>query len=593
MLENIFTTVLNMSITASIVAIIIILVRAIFHEALPKLFSYAIWGVVLFRLLIPFSFSSMLSIFNIIPTTQILIDNAQSIGAITYIPNEIGTIQDTSTNIGNKIINDVIKSSLPTSLSHTSIPQTIKVALLVAGLIWLTGMAVTLAYCIYTYIKASYRLKIAILVKDDNSLKECRQNLNINRKVELFSSDNINTPVVYGIMKPKIIIPKLLSEMNNDDTKKYIIMHELVHIKRFDYLLKPLSVLALCMHWFNPIIWLSFKLSQKDMEIACDEKVISAYDTDIRSKYATSLINMAAKQNGFFNGSLLSFSESNLKSRVKGIMNYKKPVLFIGITVVVVLAVTAVVLLTNPAKTTEVFSNKGINTGGDNLETSTINEMLPALSPPFELSEAKFTLNNRAMRLKLIMTKGTHITDGDVGPYGTDYYEGNLIGEVYDNQDKLVFSTDMSKYFTESIIFRDKFNLLFDEYNGDGFADFTVGQYVASNYNTFNIFTINSSGEITLLPVKNSPDGIIVSKYDEYYSTKFSKTQNEEIKVFVYDMEQGKNIEVSYQWQEKEFVALTDKTQPVQRQNTKVALKSGSTVNSNDLIPNKPKGFKS
>lgn len=590
MLENIFTTVLNMSITASIVAIVIILVRAVFHKSLPKIFSYAIWGVVLIRLLIPFSFSSLLSIFNILPTPQTMFDSVQNIGAITYIPNEIDIVQDTIINIDNQTIDNTINSSLPTALPQAS-SNTMPDIIFLAGLIWLVGIAATLLYCIYTYTKASYSLKTAILLKDDMLLNECSQGLNISRKIQLFSSGNINTPVVYGIIKPKIIIPKLLFEMENDETKRYIIVHELVHVKRYDYLLKPLAIFALCIHWFNPIIWLSFKLFQKDMEIACDEKVMSVYNTDIRSKYATSLINMAAKQNGILNGGLLSFSESNIKSRVKGIMNYKKPVFFIGAVVAAVLVVTALVLLTNPAKTTEVFADKEtINTENSNIEianTETINSVkeLPLLPEPFKLSEAKFTLGEKPMTLRLVMTKGTHVTDGDIGPYGTDYYEGNLIGEIYDNQDKLVSSTNMSKYFTESVIFRDKFNLLFDEYNGDGLADFTVGQYVASNYKAFNIFTINSNGEIALLPVKNSPDGIICSKFDEYYSTKFSKTKNNGITVSIYDMEQGKNIEKTYEWLDKEFVAVTDKTEPVKPNNIKITLKKyGGTIDSIDLI---------
>jgi len=585
MLENIFTTVLNMSITASIVAIIIILARAIFQKSLPKLFSYAIWGVVLLRLLVPFSFSSMLSIFNFLPTPHTMIDNEQNIGAIRYIPNEIGMMESPKVDVGSQIINNSINNSLPAALPQASV-NPMQIIMFLAGLVWLAGVAAMLLYCIYSYVKAANRLKIATLLKDNTLLNECSQSLKLKRKVELFSSDIVNTPVVYGIIKPRIIIPKILSEMDTGDAKKYIIIHELVHIKRFDYLLKLLSVFALCIHWFNPVVWLSFKLFQKDMEIACDEKVMSVCEEDIRCQYATSLINMAAKQNGIINGGLLAFGESNIKSRVKGIMNYKKPVFFVGIVVAAALVVTAVVLLTNPAKTTiGVFAEKD-NTNAATTNTVAANTLdkLPLVAQPFELSQAKVTVANKPRTLKLLMTKGKHVTAGVIGPYGTDYYEGNLIGEVYDDQDKLVFTTDMTKYFTESIIFRDKFNLLFDDYNGDGFTDFTVGQYASSNYNIFNLFTIRDNGEISLLPVKNQPDGVMCSKFDEYYSTRFTKTQNNRIKVSIYDMEQGKNIEVTYEWREIEFINVTGKTHPVKPNNIKITLKGGSTINSNDLI---------
>ncbi|HEY5584412.1 MAG TPA: M56 family metallopeptidase [Ruminiclostridium sp.] len=590
MLENIFTTVLNMSITASIAAIVIILVRTILHKSLPKLFSYAIWGVVLVRLLIPFSFSSMLSIFNILPTPQTLIDNAQNVGAITYIPSQIGMMKTPKVDVGSMIIDNAINNSLPAATPTASV-NPMQIIMLIIAILWLAGTIALMIYNIYSYRKAVNSLKTATLLKDDMLLKECRESLKMNRKVELFTSDSIDTPVVCGMMKPRIIIPKIILELDTEDTKRYILLHELVHIRRCDYLLNPLSVIALCLHWFNPIVWLSLKLSRKDMEMACDEKVMSVCAKDIRNEYATSLIAMAAKQNGLINSGLLAFGESNIKSRVKGIMGYKKPVFFIGIVVAAVLVITSVVLLTNPAKTKEVFANT-VTTNTDMTNTETINTgkndttgKLPILmEQPFKLSEAKFNLGNKPMTLKLIMTKGTHVTAGEIGPYGTDYYEGNLIGEVYDSQDKLVSTTDMTKFFTESIIFRDKFNILFDDYNGDGYTDFTVGQYASSNYNTFNIFTIRDNSEISLLPVKNQPDGVMCSNLIEYYSTKFLKTQNNGIIVTIYNMEQGNNNEATYQWQEKEFINITDRTELVKPINTKITLKDGSTINSNDLI---------
>lgn len=244
-----------------------------------------------------------------------------------------------------------------------------------------------------------------------------------------------------------------------------------------------------------------------------------------------------------------------------------------------------IVYLVNQDNTIETLANAEISNSQITKETNTttVNQVdqvegISILSEPIQLSEAEFLISNRPMKLKLIMTKGEHITNAEIGPYGSDYYQGNLIGEVYDAQDKLVSSTDIGKYFSESVIFKDKFKLYFDDYNGDGFVDFTVGQYVSSNYNTFNIFTVKSQGEISVLPVENHPDGIMCSKFDGDYSTKLTKTQNNEIIVFIYDMRNGVLIENKYEWKQDKFI------ESIKTKNMKLTLKDGSIINSNDLI---------
>src|SRR3712207_5765212 len=123
---------------------------------------------------------------------------------------------------------------------------------------------------------------------------------------------------------PRIVLPLSLVESEDKLAIKYIITHELVHIRRFDNIIKILAVFALCMHWFNPLMWISFILCQKDMEMSCDEKVMEIFDEDIRRDYATLLINLSVKQNMLINSGILAFGESNIKSRVKSIMKYKK-----------------------------------------------------------------------------------------------------------------------------------------------------------------------------------------------------------------------------------------------------------------------------
>lgn len=162
-----------------------------------------------------------------------------------------------------------------------------------------------------------------------------------------FGGYKINTPAVCGLIKVRIILPIFIIEEYSELELKHIITHELVHIKRLDYLLKPLSIFALCIHWFNPVIWIAFILSQKDMEMSCDEKVMSIHDGDIRKEYAGSLIKLATKQNILLNGGLLAFGESNIKKRIRGVMNFKKPKLWLGVITTIMLIAIGVAFLSD------------------------------------------------------------------------------------------------------------------------------------------------------------------------------------------------------------------------------------------------------
>lgn len=632
MLENIFITVINMSITASIAALVVILLRAMSDKYLPKSFSYAIWVVVLLRLLIPFSFSSAVSLFNIMPVKNANISPDQKIVTISYIPTSAAvidlpgeTIPDTQLRIESSVdpYKDLDKRSA-VDVKETDEFNTKEVVYFSLRILWLAGMLLMLSYIVYCYVKTAQKFKTAVLVRDREPLEECKKVLGVNRKIQIFSSEVIDTPAVIGLIKPRIILParlvdprimdsanSLAADVNaadslgladfnneadahneadsfNEDSlnkvddysfRKYIIIHELVHIKRLDYLIKPLSLLLLCVHWFNPVIWLSSRLFHKDMEMACDEKVIRVSKGDVRAEYASSLINMAARQNHSFGNGLLAFGESNIKSRVKGIMSYKKPAFWVGSIVVLFIAAASVLLLTNPLQSIETVADAG----AANISSSS--------DVPLTLSTSEVRQGNRQFNVKLLMTVGNHITHGDPGPYGSDYYEGNLVGEVYDLNGNLLSKTDMTQYFTETLIFRGKFNIFFDDYNGDGRYDFTVGQYLGSNFQVFNIFTIEDNGDIKKLPVEKSSDGIMCSEFDELYSTRFTKVSENGIKVTVYDMNKGEYIDKTYRWEGRQFILVTpnggsqdNENNKKMGNNEKFLLKDGSSVNSVDLI---------
>jgi bla regulator protein BlaR1 len=195
----------------------------------------------------------------------------------------------------------------------------------IAAVIWLLGIAVILCYSIVSYFRLKIRLSTATLFKDN-----------------IFETDRIKTPFVLGFIRPKIFIPTGLAQKELD----YILKHEQVHIKRKDYIIKPMAFLAVVLHWFNPLIWLCYFLMSKDMEMSCDESVIKQSREDIRASYSHSLLSLSAKQSGFLIP--LAFGESNIKSRIKNVLNYKRPV-FLGVFIAVILVLAvSVVLVTNP-----------------------------------------------------------------------------------------------------------------------------------------------------------------------------------------------------------------------------------------------------
>ena len=378
MLDKIFLTVVKMSITASIVAIIVILLRQLIGRKLPRTFSYALWAIVLIRLLIPFSIQSDFSLFNIMksPVNAIdsAIENAKLLERSTsqeVVPVE-NKVRDNTGNINNQqdradkknienndnvLISNHEAKTLKDKVSFSGKTEPV----FIMSCIWISVFLILLAFCIYAYLKIIGRFKTAVLFSDNGLLAESLNKLKLKRKVNIYITDGIDTPVVSGIANVRIIIPAFLTDDCYKKELQYVITHELVHIKRYDNITKLLAILSLCIHWFNPLIWLCFLIYQKDMEMSCDARVLTAYENDIRTEYANSLLNIAVKQNSMY-GLVLAFGENNLKGRIKGIMKFKKNKVWLGIFAALLLVVLAFILLTN-----------GQNDNFDNINSAVIN----------------------------------------------------------------------------------------------------------------------------------------------------------------------------------------------------------------------------
>ena len=311
---SIMLTVLNMSMTASFVILAVCVARLLLKKA-PKGISYALWAVVAFRLVIPFSFESM---FSLMPIKQ------------NPIPQDIvnHTLPQIDTGLG--IFDNIMNAALPVFTPDTSTSvNSLQTWLTVGEVSWIVGIAVMIIYSIVTINLLKYQLKNARLLRDN-----------------IYEADALKTPFVLGYINPKIYIPtKIKSEEKN-----YIILHERVHIKRKDHIIKLVAYLILCLHWFNPLVWMAFVLMGADMEFSCDEQVLKKLGSGIKKNYSTSLLSFSTNQR-IINGSPLAFGEGGVKNRIKNVLNFKKPSIVIIIAAAIIVTAVGVGFMTNKTST--------------------------------------------------------------------------------------------------------------------------------------------------------------------------------------------------------------------------------------------------
>lgn len=307
--------VLKMSFTGSIVILTVLIARAILFKA-PKIFSYMLWSVVLFRLLCPVSFFTHISVLQFTGTPYKIAE--KNVNTKKHPQNTIN-IQKTVPQI--KITN---KNNI---MPENTIPETASNIFLYWGtIIWLTGIIVITLHNAVPLFCLRRRLLAAVP---------------LNRQV--FLSDYITSPFVYGILHPRIYLPSSLSASEQE----YIILHEQIHIRRKDYIIKLLAFAALAIHWFNPLVWLAFHLSEKDMEMSCDEAVMKKTGGDIRAEYSISLLKLASGRKNLIK-TFAAFGENETGSRIRHIMKYKKPTIAITIMAIIVLIATFVFAGGNP-----------------------------------------------------------------------------------------------------------------------------------------------------------------------------------------------------------------------------------------------------
>jgi beta-lactamase regulating signal transducer with metallopeptidase domain len=308
---ELFLSVLNMSLTASYVILIVIFVRLLLKKT-PKVISYALWGVVAIRLIIPFSFES---IFSLLPR------NANT----APIPQDIIYRQTPQISSGMEAVDSLVNQSLSEPIVRAG-ANPIQIYVRLGTYLWILGIMVLLIYSLISTLLLKKQLKSAHIIEKN-----------------IYEAKNLKTPFVIGLIRPKIYLPVGL----NATERSYVLQHEQTHIKRTDHIIKVLSFLILSIHWFNPLVWVAFMLMSTDMELSCDERVLKEMNGEIKKSYANSLLALATEKH-IINGSPLTFGEGNVKTRVRNVLDYKKPKFWILATAIIAVIAVSIGLLSNP-----------------------------------------------------------------------------------------------------------------------------------------------------------------------------------------------------------------------------------------------------
>lgn len=295
-------SILQMSLQAGLLIVAIVMIRALALNRLPKQTFLVLWGVALARLLVPFSVSSRFSVYALV---RPVIEGAIS-GATTPMIAPMATTPPAGVQ--------------PVEAFAAALPQT---AASIDGImvIWLAGMLLSVVVFAALIIKNQRILRFSVRVRSD-AIDQWTDEHKLLRPLDILCSDRITTPIAAGIMRPRIVLPKTM-DLHDNELLQYVLTHEYFHIRRFDAAWKLVMLAALCMHWFNPLVWVMFILANRDLEITCDEMVVKHFGANTKAAYAVSLISMAETRSRFtplYNG----FSKNSAEERITAIMKYKR-----------------------------------------------------------------------------------------------------------------------------------------------------------------------------------------------------------------------------------------------------------------------------
>lgn len=311
-MSGLFLKILNMSISASWLVLAVLLIRLVFKRA-PKWVNVLLWGIVALRLIFPFSVESALS----------LIPSAET------IPMDIEMAARPAIDSGVQAINSVVNPMISESFTPNPLASAnpLQIWIPLTAILWIAGMAGMLLYTVFSYWRLRRKVSEAVRLRDN-----------------IFQSENVGSPFVLGVLRPKIYLPYNMDGQNLE----HVVAHEQAHIRRRDHWWKPLGFLLLTIYWFNPLLWLAYVLLCRDIELACDEKVIRELGCEQRADYTQALLACSVSRRAIA-ACPLAFGEVGVKARVKSVLDYKKPAFWIIVLAVVVCVAVALCFLTDPA----------------------------------------------------------------------------------------------------------------------------------------------------------------------------------------------------------------------------------------------------
>lgn len=333
-MERFFLELLNRAICAGWLVPVILLLRVLLKK-MPKWMNCFLWGMVAVRLLVPIQLESTVSL---IPSAQ------------TVTPDLMYT-EKPEIHIGigilNETVNPVISDHFAPKPGDSVNPMQVLAA--VASRVWLAGAVLLLFYAAASYIRLCMHVRTAVPVRREAE----------RRSIPVLESERVDSPFVLGLVRPRVYLPTKVEETD----RNYIISHELAHIHRKDHWIKPFGYLLLAVYWFHPLLWIAYIMLCRDIEYACDERVVKRYDVEERKAYSTALLSCSVRRFRIA-ACPVAFGEVGVRQRIKGVLHYKKPAFWVLLAAALCLVIVAVCFLTNPKTERDVLTGDGSSPAG-------------------------------------------------------------------------------------------------------------------------------------------------------------------------------------------------------------------------------------
>ena len=310
-METLFFRLLNMSINAGWLVLAVLLLRAVLRGA-PRWLMCALWGLVGLRLVLPFSIESVFS----------LIPSAETVSPDIVYAREPAI--DSGVSVINKMVNPIVAQSFTPDPATSANP--LQIWGVIASFVWIVGAVLMVGYMIAGYLRLCFRLRTATKIEE-----------------KVYAADAVDSPFILGIFRPRIYIPYGFDE----EAYRHVYEHEMAHLARKDHFIKPLAFVILAVYWFNPLMWVAYIMLCRDIEYACDEKVMRDWDKEARRLYAKTMLACSIEPRSI-RACPLAFGEVSVKSRIQKVMNYKKPTFWLILLAVIAIIVMSVCFLTNP-----------------------------------------------------------------------------------------------------------------------------------------------------------------------------------------------------------------------------------------------------